>query len=109
MLVGKFARSLQFSLLKYGFGEDFLDWIKILLTNQESCITHQSHTATYFHLECGARQGDPILACLFALALELFFILINFNKNIPGINIVNYDFLYTAYADDTIFFLKDLD
>ena len=26
-----------------------------------------------------------------------------------GINICNHDFLYTAYADDTTFFLKDLD
>ena len=26
-----------------------------------------------------------------------------------GINIFNYDFLYTAYVDDTAFFLKDLD
>ena len=35
--------------------------------------------------------------------------MIKFNKNIHGINIFNHDFLYTAYADDTTFFLKDLD
>ena len=42
-------------------------------------------------------------------ALELFFILIKSNKNIHGINIFNHGFLYTAYADATTFFLKDLD
>ena len=95
-------------LKKYGFGEDFIDWIKILLRDQESCVINGGHTTTYFRLERGARQGDPISAYLFILALELFFILIKSNKNIHGINIFNHDFLYTAYADDTNFFLKDL-
>ena len=94
---------------KYDFGEDFIDWIKILLRDQESCVINGGHTTTYFRLERGARQGDPISAYLFILALELFFILIKSNKNIHGINIFNHDFLYTAYADDTTFFLKDLD
>ena len=96
-------------LKKYGFGEDFIDWIKILLRDQESCVINGGQTTTYFRLEHGARQSDPILAYLFILALELFFILIKSNKNIHGINIFNHDFLYTVYADDTTFFLKDLD
>ena len=68
-------------LKKYGFGEDFTDWIKILLRNQESCVINGVHTTTYFRLERVARQGDPILAYLFVLTLELFFILIKSNKN----------------------------
>ena len=39
--------------------------------------------------------------------LEVFFI---FVKNIPkvkGLNIFKHEFLYTTYADDTTFFLKD--
>ena len=78
--------------------------MKILLRNQESCVINRGHTTIYFRLERGARQGDPILAYLFILALELFFILIKSNKNIHGINIFNHDFLYTAYADETTFF-----
>ena len=96
-------------LKKYGFGEDFIDWIKILLRDQESCVINGGHTTTYLLLERGARQGDPILAYLFALALELFFIIKKSNRNSHEINIFNHDFLYTAYADDTTFFLKDLD
>ena len=91
----------------YGFGEDFIDRIKILLRHQESCAINGGHTTTYFHLEREAKQGDPISVYLFVLALELFFILIKSNKNIHGTNIFNHDFLYTAYADDTTFFLKD--
>ena len=50
-------------------GEDFIDWIKILFTNQESYITNGGHTTTYFRLEHGARQADPISAYQFVLAL----------------------------------------
>ena len=79
-------------LKKYGFDEDFIEWIKMLLTNQEFCAINGRQTTTYFRLERGVRQGDPILAYIFVLALELFFILIKSNKNIHEINIFNHDF-----------------
>ena len=55
------------------------------------------------------RQGDPISAYLFILVLEIAFLYIKENKNIKGINIFNNIFLYSAYADDTIFFVSDED
>ena len=41
------------------------------------------------------------------LCLEILFILIKNHPNIKGIEILEYCYLYTAYADDTTFFLKD--
>ena len=96
------------ALKKYGFGDNFIDWIKILLNNQESCVINGGHTTKYFKLERGARQGDPISAYLFILALEIFFIMIKTNKNTHGLNIFDHEYLYTAYADDTTFFLEDI-
>ena len=54
-------------LKKYGFGEDFVDWIKLFLRDQESCVINGGHTTTCFRLERGARQGDPISAYLLCL------------------------------------------
>ena len=96
------------TLKKYGFGDNFTDWIKILLNNQESCVINGGHTTKYFKLERGARQGDPISAYLFILALEIFFIMIKTNKNTHGLNIFDHEYLYTAYADDATFFLEDI-
>ena len=52
--------SLIAALKKYGFGVSFIDSIKILLNNQESCVINGGHTTKYFKVERGARQGDPI-------------------------------------------------
>ena len=95
------------TLERYGFGNRFVRWAKILLKNQESCIIYGGNTMKYFKLEKGARQGDPISAYLFILILEIVFLSIKENKNIKGLNIFNHTFLYTAYADETTFFLKD--
>ena len=55
------------ALEHYGFGNDFIEWIKILLKNQESCLINAGHTTKYYRLERVARQGYPISAYLFIL------------------------------------------
>ena len=54
------------------------------------------------------RQGDPISGYFFILVLEIVFTLIKTNNNIEGLNIFNHNFLYIAYADDTTFFVKNI-
>ena len=94
-------------LEKYGFKKNFLTWIETLLNNQESCIINGGITTHCFKLKKGTRQGDPISAYLFILVIEAVFCVIKLSKNIKGLNVFNHDFLYTVYADDTTFFLKD--
>ena len=90
-------------LKKFRFGNSFIDWIIILLTNQESCVINCGSTTSYFKLEKGARQGDPISAYLFIIALESISAMTKSNPNIKGLHIFNHNYLYTAYGDDTSF------
>ena len=89
---------------KFGFGFDFIDWIKILINKQESCVINGSRTTKYFNLERGARQGDPISAYLFILVLEILFLLTKSSNDINGVKLLQHEYLY---ADDTTFLLKD--
>ena len=60
------------ALNKFGFGDYFIDWIKVLLNDNESCIINGGTTSKYFKLLRGARQGDPIAAYLFIISIEIF-------------------------------------
>ena len=100
---------LQSVLKKYGFGENFIHIVKTLLKNQESCVINGGKTTKYFPLQRGARQGDPVSAYLFILVLEVVFRLIKSSHKINGLEIKELMFLYSAYADDTTFFVGDLD
>ena len=91
-------------LKKFGFGNDFREWIQILMKNPESYVINGGKTTPYFKLERGARQGDPILGYLFILALEVVFSLIKANPDIEGLQFFSHTFFYSAYADDTTFF-----
>ena len=88
-------------LNKFGFGSNFISWIKLLLNSQQSCVINGGNTTPYFNLEKGTRQDDPD-------PLEVLFVFIKSNENIQGIEIFKYVFLYIAYVDDSTFFLRDI-
>ena len=94
-------------LKKVGFGNEFRKWIQILVKKLESCVMNDGKIKPYFRLERGTRQEDPISAYLFIIALEVVFSLIKANPNIEGLQFFSHTFLYSAYADDTTFFLRN--
>ena len=95
-------------LNKFGFGSNFISWIKLLLNSQQSCVINGGNTTPYFDLEKGARQGDPVSAYFFILALEVLSVFIKSNENIKGMETFKHVSLYTTYADDSTFFLRDI-
>ena len=93
---------------KFGFGQNSILWIEIIFKNEEPCVSNGRETTKYFKLNRGARQGDPISDDLLILALEILFLLIKENAYINGLNIFDQCYLYSAYTDETTFFLKDV-
>ena len=89
---------------KYGSGKNFMLWVKILLRVEESWVINSGTTTKYFSLG----RGNTISAFLFVVVLEVLFILIKSKPEIEGMKIFDYNYFYSAYADDTTFFLKDV-
>ena len=74
--------------------------MKLLYKDTESCVKNNGTSTPYFKIKRGVRQGDPIAAYLFTLAIELLAIEIRENKNIEGIQVNKTKIKLSMYADD---------
>ena len=95
------------ALNKFGFGNNFTRWIEALYKNTESCVMNNGHSTGFFKLERGIRQGCPISALLFIIAIETFAIKLRNSTNIAGLVINGTEIKISQLADDTTLFLKD--
>ena len=109
MPTGYFLKNVVFSFEKQSKKQTFIRWVETITNKQESCAINGGNTTQYFNLEKGARQGDPILAYFFIMALEVLFTLIKNNSCIEGLEIFDHIFLYSVYADCTTFFVKNVE
>ena len=88
------------TLRSFGFGPDFIQWVKTFLYKAESCVMNNGSSTGYFYLGRGTRQGDPISAYLFILPIEILFIQIRDNHHIKRIMIDGQEIKLSAYAGD---------
>jgi len=95
-------------LHQFGFGEHFVKWIKILLSNNLSCIVNNGKVTDFFHVRQGTKQGDPISPYIFILIIEIMAIMMKECEHIKGIKISGKENKLVMFADDTTFFLQDV-
>ena len=98
---------------KFGFGKDFLNWVRVIMSDTKSCMGYNGWKSGYFDVMSGIRQGCPFSPLAFVLALELLALKIRQSDNIQGIKfgLDEKDKLKIAlYADDiTLFLMNSLD
>jgi len=92
-------------LHKFGFGESFIHWIKILYTSPRATITTNGITSQSFTLHQGTRQG----CALFAFSLFHFYQTAhssNTTKHHNQKNSGNVQHKISLYADDILLYLQ---
>ena len=94
-------------LKKFGFGDDFIQWIKTFLFDASSCVMNNNFFLGYFKIDRGTRQGDPLSSYIFILCLEIFFIQVRSDTSIRGFKYNGIEIKLTAFADDTTFLVRD--
>lgn len=99
-----------FATLKYfGFGESFISWVRLLLTDIRSCIQNNGYVSDFFTLKRGTKQGDPISPYLFILVIEVLAELVRKDNLVQGVQLSDksQEVKVVLFADDASFTLKN--
>lgn len=95
------------ALKKFGFGVNFIEWVKIIYSNPVSSILTNTDKSQPFDLEHGVRQGDPLSPLLFDIALEPLALGIRGHPDIHGVKFGNVESLVSVYVDYLFICLSD--
>ena len=72
-----------------------------------SCVINNGFATSYFNVDRGVRQGDPLSPLLFILSLEVLACSIRQNDKIQGIKIEDEVVKISLFADDMTCFLRN--
>ena len=90
----------------FGLGNNYKNWIKILLYNFKASINHAGNISLPFNILRGCKQGDPIASALFILSIELLCIKLCNSTNMEGFKIMHKrSFYHYTQIINTIFLL----
>lgn len=93
------------TLHKFGLGDSFIAWIKLLYSDPYSAVLTNGLRSPNFQVYRGTRQGCPLSPLLFALAIEPLAEAVRIEEDIHGLAIGERHHKITLYADDVLIFL----
>ena len=98
-------------LTKFNFGSKFKQWIRILYNKPNMIIKNNGWLSDNIEMKRGIRQGCPLSALLFIIAVEILAIKIRTSKKIEGFELMSNGrrrkVNISQYADDAHIFLKN--
>ena len=97
------------TLKRYGFGTEFVNFIKTLLFDAKSCIINNGYTTDSFKLEQRTKQGDPLSAYLLILVFEVLLIQVTEVIDIKGFTVNDVKLKLSCYVNDGYFMVKTVD
>ena len=89
----------------YNFPDGLIQWVNLLLHNFQASINHCGNISPRFNILRGCRQGDPIAAYLFILAVELLAHRLRTDTTIKGFDYGGLTHILDMYADDMSIYL----
>ena len=103
--------SVSWSFIKktlsfFRFGPDIKKWIEIYYKNIKSGVVVNAHVSTWFQIQRGCRQGDPLSPDIYLLCAEILAIRIRQISGVTGIKRKMVEYLISQFADDTSIHLK---
>uniref|UniRef100_A0AAQ5XLH4 Reverse transcriptase domain-containing protein n=1 Tax=Amphiprion ocellaris TaxID=80972 RepID=A0AAQ5XLH4_AMPOC len=93
------------SLRRFGFGETFISWVKIIYTNPLCSVLTNGDRSAPFPLQRSVQQGCPLSPALFAIALEPLAVTIREHPHLRGLQVGGVETTISLYADDVILYL----
>ena len=94
------------ALEKFGFGVNFISWIKLLYKAPQACVQTNDLRSSFFPLTRGTRQGCPLSPLLFAIAIEPLAIVLRTTSAFQGIIRGGIEHRVSLYADDLLLYVS---
>ena len=89
-------------LEKFGFGETFISWIKLIYLNATTRLNINGFLTENIPLKSGDRQGCPLSALLYVMVIELLALQLRTNPNIVGFSVEGEKIISSHYSDDAV-------